>query len=154
MAPCVCLRRWNEKWAHLCLSRCTPAYDPVPVLPPPPGCSSCSDLQEPTGPFRRILYPPGVLCCFQAGCHAQRLTSFQGTEIKKSRSQFDPSVVNYSLCIRLEDSRANKKNLWVQRRGGHRRRGQAGKGAVPGQGQSGGRVSWVVAARDLFATKQ
>lgn len=45
-----------------------------------------ADLQGPTGPSGRILDHSGVLCCFQAGCHAQRLTSFRGTEVKKSRS--------------------------------------------------------------------
>lgn len=46
-------------------------------------------------PSRQILYHSGVLCCFQAGCHAQRPTFFQGTEIK-IKIPFNPSVVNYS----------------------------------------------------------
>lgn len=63
----------------------------------------------------------------KAACNAQTLASLDGAGTK-IQILFDLSVVNYSLCIRLEDNGANK-NCWVQRHSRHGRRG-ARKGVV------------------------
>lgn len=105
---------------HTCMGsqQRKPKVRTSPALLPFSAVSTCPDRQEATEPPRQFPCHSGVTYHLQAVHHTGNdLITRKRNKIK---IPFNSSVVNYSFCLRLEDIRANKKKLWVQRQGGVR----------------------------------